>query len=64
MIVYLATKGLSYMMTLTAYVMPEKQGWQKHEIIVGNVMPCQETNQRRNKQASAASGLSETKKDS
>ena len=57
MIVYLATKGLSYMMTLTAYVMPEKQGWQKHEIIVGNVMPCQET-----KQASAASGLSETKR--
>lgn len=26
MIVYLAAKGLSYMMTLTAYVMPEKQG--------------------------------------
>ncbi|WP_337483432.1 hypothetical protein [Prevotella pectinovora] len=50
------------MMTLTAYVMPEKQGWQKHEIIVGNVMPCQETKQRRNKQASAASGLSETKR--
>lgn len=24
MIVYLAAKGLSYMMTLTAYVMPEK----------------------------------------
>lgn len=64
MIVYLATKGLSYMMTLTAYVMPEKQGWQKHEIIVGNVMPCQETMQRRNKQTSAEADCLRQKKDS
>ena len=43
MIVYLATKGLSYMMTLTAYVMPEKQGWQKHEIMGQRIFPVGNT---------------------